>query len=98
MIDDLVVEVDLLPNTEGMIPALKIPAHFKIAPLQDYLESKEEPSWLAQIEDPAKLEESRKETMSCLEQMGKEMAKSKANKCMLLVNYTGGPSFQEART
>lgn len=43
---DIAVEIDFMPNSHGIIPALQNPPVFKIALIQDYKSGQEIPGWL----------------------------------------------------
>jgi len=42
----LAVEVDFMPNEDGIIPAFHDPPMFRIVLIQDYISGKEVPEWL----------------------------------------------------
>jgi len=48
---DMIIELDLVPGANGIIPALQDRIDFKIAPIRDYLDGSEKPSWLSRGEN-----------------------------------------------
>lgn len=49
---DLAVEIDFMPNEDGIIPALHDPPTFKVVHIQDYISEEEIPEWFPWFLDP----------------------------------------------
>ena len=46
--DDMVMEIDFMPDKDGLVPALQSPPRIKVAPFACYVDGSEQPEWLCE--------------------------------------------------